>query len=210
VLTRQNAFSFAASARDRDDALSKTQRNARKQILENILSLMTFCFTFRPTTTTTTASVSSSSSSLKRRHLQKVTMRFSSSTITTFTTTTTTPEEERRRRRRRTRRGRGRVHAAQRQREEKDDLKAKLKSFAREMNITDPNDLVDMKPGGGSLFASPKDPNGAKNQIREDEQRALNVATSEGFTKAMLGVTVGLLALYLIIGPPPVEAPLYK
>jgi hypothetical protein len=26
----------------------------------------------------------------------------------------------------------------------------------------------------------------------------------------MLGVTVGLLALYLIIGPPPVEAPLYK
>lgn len=102
------------------------------------------------------------------------------------------------------------MHAAQEQRDENDDLKAKLKSFAREMNITDPNDLVDMKPGGGSLFTSPKDPNGAKNQIREDEQRALNVATSEGFTKAMLGVTVGLLALYLIIGPPPVEAPLYK
>ena len=35
VLTRQNAFSFAASARDRDDALSKTQRNARKQILKS-------------------------------------------------------------------------------------------------------------------------------------------------------------------------------
>jgi hypothetical protein len=172
---------------------------------------MTFCFTFRPTTTTTTTTASvSSSSSLKRRHLQKVTMRFSSSTITTFTTTTTTTPEERRRRRRRTRRGRGRVRAAQQRREENDDLKAKLKSFAREMNITDPNDLVDMKPGGGSLFTSPKDPNGAKNQIREDEQRALNVATSEGFTKAMLGVTVGLLALYLIIGPPPVEAPLYK
>ena len=89
------------------------------------------------------------------------------------------------------------------------DLKAKLKSFAREMNITDPNDFVDMKQGGG-LFTGGKENNAAKNQIREDEQRALNAVTSAEFTKAMLGVTVGLLALYLIIGPPPVEAPLYK
>ena len=89
------------------------------------------------------------------------------------------------------------------------DLKAKLKSFAREMNITDPNDFVDMKQGGG-LFTGGKSNNAAKNQIREDEQRALNAVTSAEFTKAMLGVTVGLLALYLIIGPPPVEAPLYK
>ena len=89
------------------------------------------------------------------------------------------------------------------------NLKAKLKSFAREMNITDPNDFVDMKQGGG-LFTGGKSNNAAKNQIREDEQRALNAVTSAEFTKAMLGVTVGLLALYLIIGPPPVEAPLYK
>jgi len=89
------------------------------------------------------------------------------------------------------------------------NLKAKLKSFAREMNITDPNDFVDMKQGGG-LFNGGKENNAAKNQIREDEQRALNAVTSAEFTKAMLGVTVGLLALYLIIGPPPVEAPLYK
>ena len=90
-----------------------------------------------------------------------------------------------------------------------ENLKAKLKSFAREMNITDPNDFVDMKQGGG-LFTGGKENNAAKNQIREDEQRALNAVTSAEFTKAMLGVTVGLLALYLIIGPPPVEAPLYK
>ena len=90
-----------------------------------------------------------------------------------------------------------------------ENLKAKLKSFAREMNITDPNDFVDMKEGGG-LFNGGKENNAAKNQIREDEQRALNAVTSAEFTKAMLGVTVGLLALYLIIGPPPVEAPLYK
>ena len=90
-----------------------------------------------------------------------------------------------------------------------ENLKAKLKSFAREMNITDPNDFVDMKHGGG-LFNGGKENNAAKNQIREDEQRALNAVTSAEFTKAMLGVTVGLLALYLIIGPPPVEAPLYK
>ena len=90
-----------------------------------------------------------------------------------------------------------------------ENLKAKLKSFAREMNITDPNDFVDMKQGGG-LFTGGKSNNAAKNQIREDEQRALNAVTSAEFTKAMLGVTVGLLALYLIIGPPPVEAPLYK
>ena len=88
-------------------------------------------------------------------------------------------------------------------------MKAKLKSFAREMNITDPNDFVDMKQGGG-LFTGGKENNAAKNQIREDEQRALNAVTSAEFTKTMLGVTVGLLALYLIIGPPPVEAPLYK
>ena len=87
------------------------------------------------------------------------------------------------------------------------DFKAKFKSFAKEMNVTDPNDLVDMKPGA---FVTPKDPNPAKNQIREDEQRALNVATSTDFTKAMLGVTVGLLVLYLIIGPPPIEPPLYN
>ena len=49
-----------------------------------------------------------------------------------------------------------------------------------------------------------------ENQIREDEQRALNVATSTDFTKAMLGVTVGLLVLYLLIGPPPIEPPLYN
>ena len=90
-----------------------------------------------------------------------------------------------------------------------ENLKAKLKSFAREMNITDPNEFVDMKQGGG-LFTGGKENNAAKNQIREDEQRALNAVTSAEFTKAMLGVTVGLLALYLIIGPPPVEAPLYK
>jgi hypothetical protein len=90
-----------------------------------------------------------------------------------------------------------------------ENLKAKLKSFAREMNITDPNDFVDMKQGGG-LFTGGKENNAAKNQIREDEQRALNAVTSAEFTKTMLGVTVGLLALYLIIGPPPVEAPLYK
>ena len=90
-----------------------------------------------------------------------------------------------------------------------ENLKAKLKSFAREMNITDPNDFVDMKQGGG-LFTGGKSNNAAKNQIREDEQRALNAVTSAEFTKAMLGVTVGLLALYLIIGSPPVEAPLYK
>ena len=90
-----------------------------------------------------------------------------------------------------------------------ENLKAKLKSFAREMNITDPNEFVDMKHGGG-LFTGGKENNAAKNQIREDEQRALNAVTSAEFTKAMLGVTVGLLALYLIIGPPPVEAPLYK
>ena len=90
-----------------------------------------------------------------------------------------------------------------------ENLKAKLKSFAREMNITDPNDFVDMKQGGG-LFTGGKENNAAKNQIREDEQRALKAVTSAEFTKAMLGVTVGLLALYLIIGPPPVEAPLYK
>ena len=87
------------------------------------------------------------------------------------------------------------------------DFKAKFKSFAKEMNVTDPNDLVDMKPGA---FVTPKDPNPAKNQIREDEQRALNVATSTDFTKAMLGVTVGLLVLYLLIGPPPIEPPLYN
>ena len=87
------------------------------------------------------------------------------------------------------------------------DFKAKFKSFAKEMNVTDPNDLVDMNPGA---FVTPKDPNPAKNQIREDEQRALNVATSTDFTKAMLGVTVGLLVLYLIIGPPPIEPPLYN
>ena len=87
------------------------------------------------------------------------------------------------------------------------DFKAKFKSFAKEMNVTDPNDLVDMKPGA---FVTPNDPNPAKNQIREDEQRALNVATSTDFTKAMLGVTVGLLVLYLIIGPPPIEPPLYN
>ena len=91
-----------------------------------------------------------------------------------------------------------------------ENLKAKLKSFAREMNITDPNDFVDMKQGTGGLFNGGKENNAAKNQIREDEQRALNAVTSAEFTKAMLGVTVGLLALYLIIGPPPVEAPLYK
>ena len=90
-----------------------------------------------------------------------------------------------------------------------ENLKSKLKSFAREMNITDPNEFVDMKQGGG-LFTGGKENNAAKNQIREDEQRALNAVTSAEFTKAMLGVTVGLLALYLIIGPPPVEAPLYK
>ena len=90
-----------------------------------------------------------------------------------------------------------------------ENLKAKLKSCAREMNITAPNDFVDMKQGGG-LFTGGKENNAAKNQIREDEQRALNAVTSAEFTKAMLGVTVGLLALYLIIGPPPVEAPLYK
>ena len=90
-----------------------------------------------------------------------------------------------------------------------ENLKAKLKSFAREMNITDPNEFVDMKQGGG-LFTGGKENNAAKNQIREDEQRALNAVTSAEFTKAMLGVTGGLLALYLIIGPPPVEAPLYK
>ena len=89
-------------------------------------------------------------------------------------------------------------------------MKAKLKSFAREMNITDPNDFVDMKQGTGGLFNGGKENNAAKNQIREDEQRALNAVTSAEFTKTMLGVTVGLLALYLIIGPPPVEAPLYK
>ena len=87
------------------------------------------------------------------------------------------------------------------------DFKAKFKSFAKEMNVTDPNDLVDMNPGA---FVTPKDPNPAKNQIREDEQRALNVATSTDFTEAMLGVTVGLLVLYLIIGPPPIEPPLYN
>ena len=87
------------------------------------------------------------------------------------------------------------------------DFKAKFKSFAKEMNVTDPNDLVDMKPGA---FVTPKDPYPAKNQIREDEQRALNVATSTDFTKAMLGVTVGLLVLYLVIGPPPIEPPLYN
>jgi hypothetical protein len=91
-----------------------------------------------------------------------------------------------------------------------ENLKAKLKSFAREMNITDPNDFVDMKQGTGGLFNGGKENNAAKNQIREDEQRALNAVTSAEFTKAMLGVTVGLLALYLIIGPPPVEAPLYR
>ena len=68
-------------------------------------------------------------------------------------------------------------------------------TVAKEMNVTDPNDLVDMKPGA---FVTPKDPTG-ENQIREDEQRALNVATSTDFTKAMLGVTVGLLVLYLLI-----------
>ena len=105
-----------------------------------------------------------------------------------------------------------RVHAQQEGNSDADDettsdFKAKFKSFAKEMNVTDPNDLVDMKPGA---FVTPKDPNPAKNQIREDEQRALNVATSTDFTKAMLGVTVGLLVLYLVIGPPPIEPPLYN
>ena len=148
--------------------------------------------------TTTTSTALPSSSSHHQHHRRHFPSSLSSSSSSSRTTTL------------------HRTHASSSNNNENEnnknndqDLKAKLKSFAREMNITDPNDFVDMKQGGG-LFTGGKENNAAKNQIREDEQRALNAVTSAEFTKAMLGVTVGLLALYLIIGPPPVEAPLYK
>ena len=148
--------------------------------------------------TTTTSTALPSSSSHHQHHRRHFPSSLSSSSSSSRTTTL------------------HRTHASSSNNNENEnnknndqDLKAKLKSFAREMNITDPNDFVDMKQGGG-LFNGGKENNAAKNQIREDEQRALNAVTSAEFTKAMLGVTVGLLALYLIIGPPPVEAPLYK
>ena len=150
------------------------------------------------TTTTSTALPSSSSHHHHHQHHRR---HFPSSSSSSSSSRTTTLH---------------RTHASssnnndnENNKNDDENLKAKLKSFAREMNITDPNEFVDMKQGGG-LFTGGKENNAAKNQIREDEQRALNAVTSAEFTKAMLGVTVGLLALYLIIGPPPVEAPLYK
>ena len=98
-----------------------------------------------------------------------------------------------------------------------ESFQSKLIKFAKAMNVTDPADLVEMrsstfgssnsKERGGRSGKSTSD---AKRQVRADEERVLSFWNSSEFTKIGLGITVALLLLYLIIGPPPQEVDLYN
>ena len=72
------------------------------------------------------------------------------------------------------------------------------------MNVSDPNDFVDVNPNASFTPRRRRNASSdAKQQIYDDESRTLDVASSMTFTRIVLGVTLGLLLFYVVVGPPP-------